>query len=881
MTTPMAKVPPQPKTFGPLGNLPLMDTDAPVQSLVKVASEIGPIFQFQFPGGRKELYISGHEYVKDACDEKRFDKRVWAPLQNVRPFAGDGLFTSATQEPNWKKAHNILLSSFSQRAMQNYHTKMIDIAMQLIQKWARLNPDDTVDVPADMTRLTLDTIGLCGFNYRFNSFYREDYHPFIDSMVGALDEGMNQLHRLGIQDLFMVRKKRQFQEDIQTMFDLVDTLIEERKAHSGEDGDLLAHMLDGVDPDNGEGLDHENIRYQMITFLIAGHETTSGLLSFAIYYLMNHPDKLRKAVHEVDRVLKDPVPTYQQVRDLKYVRMVLNESLRLWPTAPAFSLYAREDTDIGGTYPIKKGDSVTVLIPGLHRDQRVWGEDAEAFIPERFEDPSKIPHDAYKPFGNGQRAYIGQQFAMQEATLVLGMVLKYFELIDHQGYELQVKETLTLKPEGFRIQVRHRQGDAARVVPGISATPEKEQEERARRQETDATNNHNTPLLALYGSNLGTAEGIAREVADVAKYQGFSSQVGALDDYAGKLPQEGVVVIVSASYNGQPPSNARAFMEWLEHAEEHEIQGVRYAVFGCGDHNWASTYQRIPRMIDEWMASKGAQRLLARGESDASGDFEREVDAWTEHLWPDLLQALGLPLVADTGTKRSTLSVRYVHGVAAVPLAETYQAAIGHIMLTRNLQHANSGRMTQHIEISLPEGTEYREGDHMGILPINSEKLVGRVLHRFKLQAAAHFILATEGRSSAHLPVGVPVRLDDLLYRSVELQEPATRAQIREMADCTVCPPHAQALLDLLEEEAYLSEVRAKRITMLDLLERYEACELPFERFLALLPALKPRYYSISSSPSISRTEPASPLVSSGRRLGVDKVSTAESPPTI
>lgn len=106
---------PQPKTYGPLGNLPLLDSSAPVQSLVKVASELGRIFQFQYPGGRKELYVSGHEYVKDACDEKRFDKRIWAPLQNVRAFAGDGLFTSATQETNWKKAHNILLSSFSQR----------------------------------------------------------------------------------------------------------------------------------------------------------------------------------------------------------------------------------------------------------------------------------------------------------------------------------------------------------------------------------------------------------------------------------------------------------------------------------------------------------------------------------------------------------------------------------------------------------------------------------------------------------------------------------------------------------------------------------------------------------------------------------------------
>lgn len=846
---------PQPKTYGPLGNLPLLDSAAPVQSLVKVASELGPIFQFQYPGGRKELYVSGHEYVKDACDEKRFDKRIWAPLQNVRPFAGDGLFTSATQEPNWKKAHNILLSSFSQRAMQGYHTKMVDIAMQLIQKWARLNPDETVDIPADMTRLTLDTIGLCGFNYRFNSFYREDNHPFIDSMVRALDEGMNQLHRLGIQDMFMIKKKRQFQEDIQFMFSLVDELIQDRKTHGGEEGDLLAHMLEGADPDTGERLDHENIRYQMITFLIAGHETTSGLLSFAIYFLMKHPETLHKAVSEVDRVLKDPVPTYNQVRELKYVRMVLSESLRLWPTAPAFSLYAKEDTAIGGTYPIKKGDSVTVLIPGLHRDSRVWGDDVEAFRPERFEDPSKVPHDAYKPFGNGQRACIGQQFALQEATLVLGLVLKYFDLIADESYELKVKETLTLKPEGLHIKVRRRQDGNTLLFPGgvKMASPESEKREKAKSDISEA-NVHHTPLLALYGSNLGTAEGIAREVADVAKHQGFDSHVGALDDFVGRLPREGAVVIVTASYNGQPPSNAKAFMEWLEIADESEIEGVRYAVFGCGDHNWESTYQRIPRLIDEKLADKGAQRLLLRGESDASGDFEREVDEWTEHLWPDLMQALGLSVTAvNTLNKRSALSVQFVQGAAAVPLAETYHAVTGRIVHSRNLQHEDSGRITQHIEISLPPGTDYREGDHLGVLPVNPVTLVERVLRRFKLDESAHLILSAEGRSGAHLPAGVPVRLDDLLSRSVELQEPATRAQIREMAACTVCPPHARELQDLLEETSYQGEVRAKRITMLDLLEQYEACELPFERFLELLPPLKPRYYSISSSPKVSR----------------------------
>lgn len=365
---------PQPKTYGPLGNLPLIDKEKPIQSMVKLADEYGPIFRLDLPG-RSSIFISGHELVAEACDESLFDKNVSAALRKVRAFAGDGLFTAETNEPNWKKAHHILLPSFSQSAMRGYHDMMVDIAIQLVQKWARLNSDESIDVSEDMTRLTLDTIGLCGFNYRFNSFYREQPHPFITSMVQALGEAMSQLQRLNIQDKLMIGAKQQFKRDIQMMYSLVDKLIAERKASGDKGGDdLLAHMLNGKDPDTGEGLDDENIRYQIITFLIAGHETTSGLLSFALYYLMKNPNVLAKAYEEVDRVLTDPVPSYKQVRELKYIRMILNEALRLWPTAPAFSLYAEEDTILAGKYPLKKEETIVVLIPKLHRDTSAWGK---------------------------------------------------------------------------------------------------------------------------------------------------------------------------------------------------------------------------------------------------------------------------------------------------------------------------------------------------------------------------------------------------------------------------------------------------------------------------------------------------------------------------
>ncbi|MDU5141912.1 MAG: bifunctional cytochrome P450/NADPH--P450 reductase [Paenibacillus dendritiformis] len=844
---------PQPRTYGVLGNLPLIDKDSPTLSFGKLADEYGPIFRFELMG-RSVIIVSGPDLVAEVCDQSRFDKAI-GHLLKVRDFAGDGLFTSLTDEPNWQKAHNILMPSFSLQAMKGYHDRMLDIALQLVQKWARLNPDESIDVPDDMTRLTLDTIGLCGFDYRFNSFYRETPNPFIVSMVRALDEAMHYSSRLPLQNKLMLITRRQYERDIQSMFSLVDKIIAERKASGDQGGtDLLARMLTAKDPETGQPLDDQNIRFQIITFLIAGHETTSGLLSFAIYFLLKNPEVLKKAYREVDEVLTGPLPTYEQVLKLKYVRMILNEALRLWPTAPQFSLFAKEDTVIGGKYPIKKGEAVSIILPKLHRDKGAWGEDAEIFRPERFEDPATVPNHAYKPFGNGQRACIGMQFALHEAALVLGLILQHFELTDHLNYQLRVKQTLTLKPADFKIRVQLRDKKLANPYPiqpesNLDGDPGPEN----KREAASIIGVHNRPLLVLYGSDMGTAERIAKELADLARLHGIRSEAATLDDRLGKLPEEGALIIITSSYNGKPPNNAKQFVQWLEQVEPGELRGVRYAVFGCGDHNWAATYQAVPRFIDEQLAEKGATRFSLRGEADASGDFEKQLEAWKSQMWADAMKTFDLKLNENAEKERSTLSIQYVSGLTETPLAQAYEAVHATIAANRELQQPGSERSTRHIEIELPDGMTYQEGDHLGVFPSNRKDPIDRILRRFGLREKDQVILTASGASASHLPLERPISLLDLLSHSVEVQEAATRAQIREVAAFTVCPPHKRELEALLEEGTYEEQVLKKRITMLDLVEKYEACEIPFEKFVELLPPLKPRYYSISSSPRMDQ----------------------------
>lgn len=277
-----------------VGNILSIGSESPVLDMWRIAQELGPIYWLDMPG-MPVIVVSSAALVDELCDEKRFDKSTKGTLRRLRALS-HGLFTSDTNESTWSKPHNILLANFSQRAMQAYHPMMLDIAEQLVTKWERLNFDEEVDVVRDMTALTLDTIGLCGFGYRFNSFYREGFHPFVDAMVRTLETVQNR-RGIPLEELMLKKELAQQRKDIRFMHKMVEDIIQERR-QSGADiatkPDLLSYMIAGVDKKTGERLDDRQIRDECIEFLIAGHETTSGLLSFAIYFLLNNPEAMAR-----------------------------------------------------------------------------------------------------------------------------------------------------------------------------------------------------------------------------------------------------------------------------------------------------------------------------------------------------------------------------------------------------------------------------------------------------------------------------------------------------------------------------------------------------------------------------------------------------------
>ena len=854
MSTRLDRIP-QPKTDPLLANLRDIDADAPVQGFMRLARALGPIYKLEV-FGRNLIFVSSQELVDEVCDERRFDKKIHASLKNIRELAGDGLFTAYTEEPNWGKAHRLLMPAFGPIGVRGMFDRMLDIADQMLVRWERMGESAVIDVADNMTRLTLDTIALCAFDYRFNSFYQNEMHPFVDAMVDALKEAGARGRRPQMANKLMVLTRRRYEDDVRLLHEVADALIAERRRDpdAAQKKDLLSLMLEGRDPQTGEGLSDENIRYQMVTFLIAGHETTSGLLSFATHLLLKNPHVLNKARAEVDAALGQDTPRIEHLGKLRYIEQILMETLRIWPTAPAFGLRAKENTVIGGRWPIKTEDTIMVLIPNLHRDPKVWGGDVEAFRPERF-DPeamAALPPNAWKPFGNGQRACIGRPFAMQEAQLVLAMVLQRFDLIEHDpAYKLAISETLTIKPDGLRIRAKRRGHAPFALRSSVPAAPQRPL--AARSPAADATllaDGQATPLLVLYGSNTGSCESFAQRIASDAPAQGFDARVAPLDDYAGALAPEGAVVVVTASYEGQPPDNARQFVAWLDDAPAGSLAGVRYAVFGCGNRQWARTYQAVPRRVDEALAAAGAARIRPRGETDAGGDFFGAFDEWYATLWTDLAAAFGRQ-AQQNAAGGAQLAVEVVReGRSAILRQADLQQ--GRIVENRELVDMTSplGRSKRHLEIALPAGMTYRAGDYLAVLPRNPQVNVERALRRFGFSSDSQVVIrkAAPGSLTA-LPTDYPVGVAEILSNYVELGQPATRGQVAALAELTRCPPERAELAGLAAPDAYEAQVLAPRLTVLDLLERFASCEPTFAAFLEMLPPMRARQYSISSTP--------------------------------
>jgi cytochrome P450/NADPH-cytochrome P450 reductase len=438
-----------------VGSLPwLLGPAGVTQRLLELAEghRAAGLFRVVTPSGDDPVFIVNASLAAELFDERRFEKCLAGPLLTIREFTGDGLFTAHGHEPNWGAAHRILSPGFSGEAMERFVPSMREVLGELLTSWRAAS--GPVDVVADMTKLTLDTISLCGFGVRFRSFSQPALHPFLEALGRALQESVDRIQRPPVLGFVFAGKERQFRADVATMGKLVDDVITARRAAPPATwpDDLLTLMLREVDPKTGLSLSDENIRFQVLTFLVAGHETTAGLLSFTLHQLARDPALLGRVRAEVDAVLGAREPTRHDVLKLSLVMRTLSEALRLWPTVPVLIVAPKADEVVAG-YAVPTGHPLNVLVSALHRDPAVW-ERPTVFDPDRFlpDVARQRPPAAYKPFGNGSRSCTGRMFALIEAAMAIALITREFDL--EANGPLVMAPTTSPKPKGFTLRLR-------------------------------------------------------------------------------------------------------------------------------------------------------------------------------------------------------------------------------------------------------------------------------------------------------------------------------------------------------------------------------------------------------------------------------------------
>ncbi|KAK4188550.1 cytochrome P450 [Podospora australis] len=841
---------PQPPERWLTGNLGELDPTFAVGSFWKLAEIYGPIFTLNLVK-RKVIVISSHELINEVCDDKRFDKHVTGVQESIRLFVKNGLFTAYSDEEEWGIAHRTLVPAFGPMHVRNMFPQMSGSITEMILRWDRFGPDHRIPCAEDFTRLAFDVIGITAFNYRFNAFYSEDLIPFAKQLGEVLIETGRRTNRLEVFNLLEFRRKQHMMDNIHAMWKVCDDIVAERKANPRPDvDDILNVMLTAKDPVTGKGFTDENIRYQMATFLVAGHDTSAGTMDFLFYNLLQHPEALQKCYAEVDAVLGDREMQMEDIPKLRYLDAAVKETLRFLGPIPVINRHARETTLIGGKYRVTPDDPIIFNLKGLHHDPKVWGDDCNEFRPDRMLNGGweRLPPNSWKPFGTGVRSCIGRYLAEQEIIICLAMVLQRFviEMAD-PDYKLKIKSTLTIKPDEFDIKARRRPGkDHLFNLSGGAAPPA----QKAANAGADIPHDDLKPLSIFYGGNSGTCKSFGEDLESTSRNFGLHapSKVQSLDDAVENLPKDRPVVMITSSYEGQPADNARNFVAWLENrardpANSELLTGVSYTVFGVGNRDWVATYHRIPKLVDELMAKLGATRLYPAGFVDVSQDIVGPFQDWKEGLFPKLREAAGV----TAAVKTEEMQVEITQPETPSKLAGE-EVSEGLVLANDVVAKKGYGPEKRQIDILLPPGVEYSSGDYLAIQPFNPRESVRRVLNHFGLHPDA--LVTVSGTTKEHLKShnGGPILVYELITARVELANPASQRQVATLAALS-SGSDAERLYYLASDEHYPTSVLEKRFSVLDLLEDFRSCKLTFAAYLDMLAPLSPRQYSISSSP--------------------------------
>jgi cytochrome P450 len=390
-----------------------------------VEQSTGPLFVLRHPDHIKDVLVT---------NAAAFDKQHTA-FHRLSRVLGDALVTSDGER--WRRQRRLVQPAFARSRLVQYSTAMVDEAARTT---ALLSRGGTFDISREFNQLTLRIVGRTLFGQTLDQ-------------GGDTQRAMLELTRWFATPDFVTRllpgRTQRFEQAAASLDSIIERLIENKRNQAGDEAptDLLSALMSARD-EEGEHLEPRELRDQLLTLYVAGHETTSQLLTWTLYLLSQNPEAAAKIVEEQQRVLNGRLPTFEDVAQLTYTEQVLKESLRIYPPVFILPRNTREDTTVG-PYRIPKGADIVIWIYVVHQDPR-WYPDPSEFRPERFEPAAEAarPKYAYLPFGAGQRACIGQMFAMLEAQLILATLLPRLRFEYASKRRPRLRTGVTLAPHG-------------------------------------------------------------------------------------------------------------------------------------------------------------------------------------------------------------------------------------------------------------------------------------------------------------------------------------------------------------------------------------------------------------------------------------------------
>jgi cytochrome P450 len=395
------------------------------------------------------VFINHPDLIADVLVDHNRDFIKPLSIQRFKSLLGSGLFTS--EGDLWRRQRRLIQPAFHRERINAYAATMIDQARRAIAAWS---DGEERDLFQDMTRLTFGIVGRTLFDADVSSDASE-VGTALTAALTALNDRISSFGLL-IPDAVPIPANIRLRRAVRHLDRIVYRLIEERRVEGADRGDLLSMLLQ-VRDDDGSSMSDRQIRDEVMTMVLAGHETTALALTWAWFLLAQHPAAEARFHAELDEVLGDRLPVADDLPRLAYTNMVVTESLRLYPPAWAVERAAVRSTQVGGR-PVRR-DVAFIMSPWtVHRDPR-WFARPLDFEPERWSDglQRRLPRFAYFPFGGGPRQCIGNTFALVEATLLLATIGRQFRLRLVPGQDTAPAPNITLRPKhGMRMLVEQR-----------------------------------------------------------------------------------------------------------------------------------------------------------------------------------------------------------------------------------------------------------------------------------------------------------------------------------------------------------------------------------------------------------------------------------------